>query len=892
MPECDRGYHGGVPSEWPLVGRAEELARLVRDLVDEGRGVVLAGPAGVGKTRLASEALEHCRRAGLATARVSATRAGAGIPLGAFASLLPTTRGPQRGAVDDRAHLLHQCAVALAERAAGRRLVLSVDDAHLLDDMSATLVHQLAETGGATLLVTYRCTEPAPDPVMALWKDGLVERVELDGLGIDAVRDVLTTALGGPVDDATTAELMTRSRGNMLFLREMVAGALAAGSLQDVGGLWRVVRELHPSDRLVELVEARLEGLSPPERALLELVAFGEQLGPAELGGQEEIAEALERKGLVSSSVDDRRVSITLAHPLHGEVLRSRVPALRARAIARSLATSVEAAGARRRDDLLRIATWRLVGGGGDAKQMLDAAVVARWRYDFRLAERLARLAIGLGAGFDAALLAAQLAGLQGRSTEADLELEALSGAASDDSQRGLVALTRLDNRVIYAGTIDQGLKIADDAQRALSDADLRDEIDARRTALLIAHAGPRRALEVAEPLLQRASGRALAWACMPASYALARMGRIDEALAAARRGHAEHVRLTEPTDWYPWMHHFYKGEALAHAGRFPEAEELATNGYQDGVQWRSSEAQAMFSWQLAKSVPERGHVDDAVRHAQTAISIYRQLGRPQFEVFCRIYQAQALAIGNRPDPAAATFKELERLDITPSWFMGVDLLQARGWLSVAAGKLREARDVFVQAADEGERIGDLVGAAAALHNAARIGYAKFVAVRLGQAAADVEGDVAPARVAHTSALAAADPVALEDVSTTFKTMGASLLAAEAAADAAVVWKRLGDPKRTAAAERRSGWLAGQCPGADTPALRAIGSRARLTPAEWETAQLAAFGRSNRDIADELVVSVRTIENRLQHVYGKLGVSGRAALADALATIKSPVSAR
>src|SRR5918997_1584641 len=165
MSECDPRYYRGVQSEWPLVGRTEELARLIRDLVEGRRGVVLAGLAGVGKTRLASEALEHCRRAGLATARVSATRAGAGIPLGAFASLLPTTRGPQRG---------------------------SVDDPHLLDDMSATLVHQLAETGGATLLVTYRCTEPAPDPVMALWKDGLVERVELDGLGINAVRDVLT----------------------------------------------------------------------------------------------------------------------------------------------------------------------------------------------------------------------------------------------------------------------------------------------------------------------------------------------------------------------------------------------------------------------------------------------------------------------------------------------------------------------------------------------------------------------------------------------------------------------------------------------------------------------------------------------------------------------------
>lgn len=880
--------------EWPLVGRTEEIGRLDRSLVQEHRGIVLAGAAGVGKTRLATEVLERCRKAGLATARVSATRAGASIPLGAFAPLLPTSRSPQQGAVDDAAHLLHMCAASLAQRAAGRPLVLLVDDAHLLDDMSATLVHQVSDTGVATVIVTVRIGEHAPDPVVALWKDGLVERIELNGLGRGPVTEVLTAALGGPIDDATLDELMARSRGNMLFLRELVTGAMASGALQDVGGLWRLVRELHPSDRLVELVEARLEGLTHKERALLEVVAFGEPLGPAELNAlsDEETAETLERKALLSSRVEGARMLITLAHPLYGEVLRSRMPALRARAVARALAECVEATGARRREDLLRIATWRLMGGGATAEQMYRAAVAARWRYDFRLAERFARTALELGAGFEAALLAAQLAGLQGRSAEADAELEALTVAAADDTQRARVALTRLDNRVIYAGTVEQGMRIADEAERTLPHSELRDEIVARRSALLIARDGPRQALEVVEPLLQRTTGRALAWASMPGAYSLARMGRIEEALDAARRGYAAQCKLTVPTDWYPWMHFFYEGEALGHAGRFVEAEKLAVRNYHAGIENRSSEAQAMFSWQLAKSVAEVGHVEAAVRNAQKAISIYRQLGRPQFEVFCRIYQAMALAIGNRAGPAATTLDASEQLGVDRSYFMGVDLTLARGWLAVASGALREARDVFLQAAKDGERIGDLVGAAAALHNAARIGYAKCVAAQLAELATGVEGELAATRAAHASALAHADPDALEHVSAAFEAMGASLLAAESAADAAVVWSRREDRKRAAAAERRAGWLAGQCSGADTPALRAISSRARLTPAEWETAQLAAKGRSNREIADELVVSVRTIENRLQHVYGKLGVSGRAALADALATIKPPVASR
>jgi DNA-binding NarL/FixJ family response regulator len=55
-----------------------------------------------------------------------------------------------------------------------------------------------------------------------------------------------------------------------------------------------------------------------------------------------------------------------------------------------------------------------------------------------------------------------------------------------------------------------------------------------------------------------------------------------------------------------------------------------------------------------------------------------------------------------------------------------------------------------------------------------------------------------------------------------------------------------------------------------------------LTQAERQVAERAAAGRSNREIADELVVSVRTVESQLSAAYGKLGVRGRAALARAL----------
>ena len=70
--------------------------------------------------------------------------------------------------------------------------------------------------------------------------------------------------------------------------------------------------------------------------------------------------------------------------------------------------------------------------------------------------------------------------------------------------------------------------------------------------------------------------------------------------------------------------------------------------------------------------------------------------------------------------------------------------------------------------------------------------------------------------------------------------------------------------------------------GATTPAVQSVHTRAHLTPAERETALLAASGRTNRQIAEQLCVSIRTIESRLVNIYAKLGVSSREDLAQEL----------
>jgi DNA-binding CsgD family transcriptional regulator len=869
--------------DWPLVGRAAELA-LLRDLLTgpEPRGVVLAGASGVGKTRLGRECVRIAEQSGLATAQVTGMHSAARLPFGAVAPLLHAiSPEPEAAAVDDRVDLLRRSVAALAEQPDGRRLLLFVDDAHLLDDASATLVHQVAATATAVVLATVRTGEPAPDPVVALWKDGLAERVEISGLQPESIDELLRAVLDGPVDPATAVQFAERCQGNALFLRELVIGALEDGSLQDDGGIWRLGRELSPSSRLVEIVEGRLGRLREGERALMELVAYGEPLGPDELAALSDpaLAEGLERRDLLASHLDGDRLRIHLAHPIYGDVVRARTPAVRAQAIARSLAEAVERAGPKRDEDILRVATWRLLAGGGRADVLLEGATIARWRYDFPLAERLARAALGAGAGFDAALLAAHVASLQGRRDEAEAEFAALAEEAVDDSRRRDVAVARYQNAA-WSGRAE--LPMLDQAGGAVAVGDRHDRLLARRLVVLLDTQGPRAAADAARALVARARGEALAFACLVGAYGLARLGRLDAAAELTARGEAERQHIDTPLAWYPWWHTVVRCLTLRYAGRFAEAQDLIAAHHGEALAEGSSEAQAVFAVLEADAVGDRGRVETAARRAKEALAVDQLLDRPVLVRRDRMVGALASALARRADDAAEELAALDALGLPRVLLDEVDLLQARAWTSAAAGDIPGACAQLYDAADLGEEIGDVVGQATALHGLARMGRAQDVCARLVDVAARIDGDLAPARAAHAAALAKGDAAGLEAVSHDFETMGADLLAAEAAADASVALRLAGDVRGSAAAGRRAGKLVERCEGPVTPALQAVRARARLTPSERETAVLAAGGRTNKEIAEQLFLSPRTVENRLQRVYEKLGISGRTELDEAL----------
>ena len=186
---------------WPLVGREEELGylRAARSRHTPA-SVVVSGLPGVGKSRLMQATLEEARADGWGVLLLSASAGLKNLPFAAFRSgvaPLQTTLKTYGQRAD-----LSELAAVLEETIAGYRTpigaLLAIDDGHCLDDASAGFAHHLAATGSAVVLVTLRSGAERSDALTALWKDGLAERVELQGLSRLETRGSPTPSSAGP----------------------------------------------------------------------------------------------------------------------------------------------------------------------------------------------------------------------------------------------------------------------------------------------------------------------------------------------------------------------------------------------------------------------------------------------------------------------------------------------------------------------------------------------------------------------------------------------------------------------------------------------------------------------------------------------------------------------
>lgn len=870
-------------AEWPLIGRESELAHLSALLEEpQGPGVVLAGPAGVGKSRLGEEILRLARARGMATERICATFAASTLPLGAVLLSRPVQEAVGGSSVD-QTELVHRMANELLRCADGRRLVLMVDDVQWLDQLSSVLVHQLVTMRSVFVVLTARVGMSAPDPILSLWKDHLVERVTVRALTRDRIEPLLSNALGGPVAGPAIAHFADSSEGNLLFLREQIQSALETGQLTRDTGIWQLTGRPQAQPRLIELVEHRLAGLDSAARQCLEVIAFGEPLELAEAlsFARDSLLEDLETRDLLAVRADGwGGGTVWLAHPLIGEVLRAGTSVIRARQITEALATAAEARAPTQPDEILRIATWRLVCGGGSADLMYHAARAAYGRHDHELTCRLAAAAVAGGAGLRAKLLLAEASGMTGRRSEAESALAALAEEATSSGELAAVARARMVNAHL-AGDAALGLRVYRDARIAIQEPSWRDELAATRSWLVIHQEGPRGVLTATDEVWSETlAGSPLVAASILRAAALARSGRVAEAFAVAARGRAAQAGMSEPLDLHESVHAMGECEALATAGRLEEWADLARRCYEQAVTERSATMQLTFRCQGARAALWRGQIASAIRLAAETVGLAHQLNDRQFLIMTLPILVEAQAQAGHAEDAARALVEFDALH-PPSWnFSGAGM--ARAWLAVARGDLRTAQREFESEAELALGWDDRQLAMRALHGLVRIGLPKAALAGLSTLTGQVEGNLVQVLARHARAAASRDGAELRAVATDFQGLGALLFAAEAYCDAAVVVRAAGEPKRALQLVHQAGPLLDACEHARTPACQPVEVRAELTATERTTAMLAAQGWSNREIADAEHISVRTVESRLQGVYTKLGISSRRALAEHL----------
>ena len=430
--------------EWPLVGREEELRVVVGALSGAGpyRGVVIAGRAGVGKSRLAREAVAAAAPVGWVVRWVVGTVTSRSIPLGAFAAWTDGLDGNPLA-------LVRQVIAAITDGAGNAPVLVAVDDAHLLDDLSAFVLHQLVLQGVARVVATIRTGESLPDAVTALWKDRHLQRLELQALSRTDVEELLVAALGAPVDDDVGQRMWELSRGNALFVRQLVDQECAAGRLSLTAGSWRWCGPVEVSASLIALVELQIGAVPDAVCEVVDLIAVGEPLERSALAAavDAEVLEEAERLGLITLSGDDAGSAVRVGHPLYGEVRLAQCGGLRRRRLRGTIAAALTRPGVEPPSDPLRLGLlWLDSDLPANPDLYLSAARTAFLRMDFGNAERLSAAAIAAGVGTTAQLLHAHALILLVRSAEAEAELAELDIGELPASLRGQYLLVRSAN--------------------------------------------------------------------------------------------------------------------------------------------------------------------------------------------------------------------------------------------------------------------------------------------------------------------------------------------------------------------------------------------------------------------------------------------------------------
>ena len=836
-------------------------------------GIVVCGAAGVGKSRIAREALSAAASRGSEVRWTVGTSSARAIPLGAFTAWA-------RSGVTDTVQLVQGVIESLTAAPAGSTVVVGVDDVHLLDDLSTFVVQQIMQRGAAKLMLTVRDGKPIPTAIQEIWKGGRFDRLDLQPLSPDETTALLSATLDGSVDPDAAQRLWKLTRGNVLYLRNIVEQEVADSRLVQQHGHWRWIGDPIMPPGLVELIESRIGALPTSVGDVIDALAVGE---PIELAALTRITDAAaveeaDMRGLITLEPVVGGVEVRVAHPLYGQVRRRRAAPTRLRRLRGLVAAELGASDDR---DGIRVVVRRATLSldsdlTPDDDLLVRAAYGAVWLADLPLADRLAEAAIRAGAGPEANFVRAHALSWLSRGEEADAVLAEIRTSELSDGDHARFAFLRASNMLWVLGDPARAKELIDDASRTTS-PQACSYIDAFLTVYWFAMDQPDTAMQASKDLvlddLPEVVGAEIAWALASIS---ADAGRTTEAAGVADAGYTVATRSFDA----PHMRFNIADahvSALMLAGQITDALRVAERVRQQAADLPGA-AQLLGGAVAGRAALGAGHLDTACLLLERAAVGLSASGHAMgWGYRYHVPRTTALAIRGSTGEAAAALAALDTMR-RPFRLLDYERSLARAWVAAGQGAVSEAITVLLSAAERASANRQFAAEVVCLQTATQFGD-RSGAPRLRELEAIVEGPRVGLAARFAEALRDGDAAELAAVSEDFERMGDLVAAVDAAAHAALAYRRQGLRGSALVCSTRADALAEQCGGASTPALRQAGEPLPLTDREREIVMLIGAGLSSREVAERLTLSVRTVESHIYRAMVKTGTTSRDELA-------------
>lgn len=896
-----------------LVGRESELGAVETFLRSERpRALVIVGEPGIGKTTLWQAAVEQARARGARVLMARPTESESRLAFAGLADLLAdvpdelfaTLPEPQRVGLD--AALLRAASARPPERrvvgagfltllralAGLSEVVCAIDDLQWLDASSAAVVEfALRRLGDEPVrgILSVRSTELARAPVPALERDLQVEHVELGPLSVAALHRVLAQQLGRTSPRPTLVRIARAAGGNPLYAIE-IARELDRRGEHDISGGMPVPAGLDA------LVRARVHALPPGTRDTLLRAAVlarpdTETIDPVELAPAEEA-------GLVRVEPDGR---IEFVHPLFASAVYSAAPAARLDEAHRAVADLA-------RDPEERARHLALAARGPDAgvvRELQAAARHARMRGSPDSAAELTGLALRLLPADAPARLELQLELAEQLHLASDFPaaralLEELRATLPPGDLRARALLTLVEIEYWRSGESTATAL----AEEALADA--RDRVlRARCHAAVALYAGT-----VDLPKAAAAAREALA---LLEDVADADPGLVAAALSARVRAdlflgdgfdretamRALALEESSPPATVDTRVVFKLGQWLRYVddldGAGAHLERAEQQAREEGDE--SSLANILLNRVIVATWA--GDLTGAAELAERMLDAFGQHGvGPEHGDLWRAY-VDAYAGRVEPVREAAQKADPGEPMVAAIWGRCVGLAElAAGEAAAADRHLTGALEVFERVAFREPAVwrvdGDAIEAALAAGNLdraeelltrfeeraarSRIPWSLAVSARCRGLVLAAHGELDAAAEALERALTEHErcPMPLERART---------LLAQGRLQRRLKRKRqarlaLDEARELFARQGAATWVARVDDELGRVAVRR--APAELSATELRIAQLAADGLSNQAIAEQVFVSVKTVESNLKRAYRKLGIASRAQLARAL----------